>query len=550
MKRQPDDNKLRGGYYTPPTVARFLAEWAIRDANDAVLEPSCGDGELALVAAQRLKALSGPQSGSVTAVEFERTEALVASARLHDAGVDDSVDVCVGDFFAFAQESLAAGRMYDVVLGNPPYIRYQTFPEEHRTIALQLMVEVGMKPSRMTNAWAAFVVAAMRVLREGGRFAMVLPAELLQVNYAAQIREYMAREFGRVDLIAFDKLVFEGIQQEVVLLLAEKNRADEHSISVTVLSDATPLRTSPAEVLRASAPKPLLAESEKWTKYFLDRRDIELLRELRAHPGIRLSGDYLDIDVGVVTGENSFFVVDAATIEKYDLADYCRPLAGRSAQLAGLDFTSSDWHDLAASGVRNSLLHIAVPVQPNSGVSKYIALGEERGVHLGYKCRIRKEWYVVPSVWEPDGFMLRQVAACPRVVSNSAGATCTDTLHRVRLVGPASMRQAATGFLNSLTLAFGEVTGRAYGGGVLTFEPSEAERLPVPALELCTVDFERADMTIRDGQLAELIGEVDKQLLRGELGLTASECSQLGAIWERLRDRRLTRKRSVGRKTS
>ena len=48
------NQKLRGGYYTPPVIARFLAGWAIGAPSDEVLEPSCGDGELLEAAAQRL----------------------------------------------------------------------------------------------------------------------------------------------------------------------------------------------------------------------------------------------------------------------------------------------------------------------------------------------------------------------------------------------------------------------------------------------------------------------------------------------------------------
>jgi hypothetical protein len=36
--------KLRGGYYTRPDVATFLAGWVMEARPRRVLEPSCGDG--------------------------------------------------------------------------------------------------------------------------------------------------------------------------------------------------------------------------------------------------------------------------------------------------------------------------------------------------------------------------------------------------------------------------------------------------------------------------------------------------------------------------
>lgn len=52
-----DEDKLRGGYYTSPKVAEWLCGWAIQSADDAVLEPSCGDGAFLEAAARRLRAL-------------------------------------------------------------------------------------------------------------------------------------------------------------------------------------------------------------------------------------------------------------------------------------------------------------------------------------------------------------------------------------------------------------------------------------------------------------------------------------------------------------
>ena len=48
-------------------------------------------------------------------------------------------------------------------------------------------------------------------------------------------------------------------------------------------------------------------------------------------------------------------------------------------------------------------------------------------------------------------------------------------------------------FLNSMTFAFSEVLGRSYGGGVLTFEPSESEKFPVPYTPDVELDFDYVD---------------------------------------------------------
>ena len=56
--------------------------------------------------------------------------------------------------------------------------------------------------------------------RVGGRLGLVLPAELLTVNYAAEVRRFLIERFTKVDVIMFTERVFPEVQEEVVLLLA------------------------------------------------------------------------------------------------------------------------------------------------------------------------------------------------------------------------------------------------------------------------------------------------------------------------------------------
>jgi adenine-specific DNA-methyltransferase len=50
---------------------------------------------------------------------------------------------------------------------------------------------------------------------------LVLPAELLSVNYAAPVREFLFKRFRQVQLVLFAKQVFPEAEADVVLLLAD-----------------------------------------------------------------------------------------------------------------------------------------------------------------------------------------------------------------------------------------------------------------------------------------------------------------------------------------
>ena len=87
-----------------------------------------------------------------------------------------------------------------------------------------IFTKAGLTYSKLTNAWVSFVVGSSLLLKDTfGRIGFVLPAEILQVSFAQQLRNYLAHFFNKINIISFEKLVFPHIQQEVVLLLCEKN---------------------------------------------------------------------------------------------------------------------------------------------------------------------------------------------------------------------------------------------------------------------------------------------------------------------------------------
>jgi adenine-specific DNA-methyltransferase len=176
----------------------------------------------------------------------------------------------------------------------------------------------------------------------------------------------------------------------------------------------------------------------------------------------------------------------------------------------------------------------------------YIRSGELDGINGGYKCRIRRNWFVVPSKWIPDAFMLRQVHSFPKLVVNEGGAMPTDTIHRVRFRRPCDHRQVAAAFLNSLTFAFSEIRGRSYGGGVLTFEPSEVEGLPLPLSGAERLPADEVDQLLRRGRVNDALDVSDRILLREGLGLSHRDVRKLREIWETLRDRRIRRRPRAG----
>jgi adenine-specific DNA methylase len=550
--------KLRGGYYTPSQIADWLAKWAIRSASDSILEPSCGDGRILHAAMMRLLDLGASHADvaeNAQGVELFPGAADAARARLRPALGRRAADmVQVDDFFAWRERTEA--RRFTAVLGNPPFIRYQSFPEPSRTRAMKLMTDSGLRPNRLTNIWVPFLVGATESLLAGGRLAMVLPAELLQVSYAAQLRAFLTERFEHVGLIACNELFFHGAEQEVLLLLAEgalPSRAGGNRCRVSLAQLDTAekiLAADPATLLASLEEKDVRGDSEKWLKYFLTAREISFMREVRGHPLVAEASRFARIDVGVVTGKNEFFVLRASELRSRGLERATLPLVSRSAHLRGTVVSTDDWKLIAEGDERVHLVNI----RQNKGKplkkaeADYIRSGEAQRVHEGYKCSIRRPWFHVPATWIPDGFLFRQIHDFPRFVRNAAGVTSTDTIHRFSAQDCDPEAFVASTFTH-LTAASAEIEGRSYGGGVLELEPTEAERLLVPGTLSAAVPLREADAFIRRGELAALLKENDKRVLREALGMSAKDCEALKSIWEKLRDRRLARNKSAKRST-
>jgi len=554
-----DADKLRGGYYTSSEVASWLCAWAIRSSKDRVLEPSCGDGAFLEVAAKRhaeMGARSPTIAKQLIGIEILATEAARARARVKDLLGPRARDVVeTGDFFGWFQQNRQP--LFDAVVGNPPFIRYQSFPEPHRSRAMTIMAEQGLSPNRLTNIWVPFVVAAASSLRPGGRLALVLPAELLQVSYAAQLRSFLTDRFARIDIVACNELFFENAEQEVVLLLADGALAaasEANCCRVTMTESRTLAEITnrlPSVVLAAAKPKTIRHDNEKWLKYFLTEREITFMRALRDASVTANLSSHASVDVGVVTGKNEFFVLTSEQVAALKLESYTAPLISRSVHLKGAVVGKGDWKTMAAAGDRVHLLHLA-PINGtklSGALARYIRSGEGAEVNKGYKCSIRTPWYAVPSVWTPDGFLFRQIYDFPRAVLNKAGATSTDTIHRITCKADKPERVIANTY-TWLTAASAEIEGRSYGGGVLELEPTEAERLLMPAQLNGAMPLAECDRLTRAGRLDDVLEENARIVLMGHMGLSQTDCHLLRDIWAKMRDRRMARRRRGKRESA
>jgi len=551
--------KERGAFYTPMRIASFIIEWAIRDKQDKLLDPGAGEGIFLAEGYKRLRELgsnSNDASNQIFGIELDAKTAKDATEALQKL-CGTRVRLINGDFFDIKPPTLlepdsGSVPLVDTIVGNPPYIRYHSFKGEARSKGLAAAKAAGVELTSLTSSWAPFIVHATRFLISKGRLGMVVPAELLNVDYAAPIRQMLLEHFKDITIVSFEKRVFPEVLEDTVILLADKNGVRK-GVSILRLADLEQLdHLDPRSLEANTMPKTIIPQSEfkeKWTRHLLRFEDYELYREIASRPEIAPLSTFAMVDIGVVTGDNDYFILSARETNASKIEEtFLTPIVSGASHLRGAVFRRSDWRKLWEDDEKCMLLNIGLPREEAQQYSvwPYLMQGENRQIHKRYKTRTRNPWYAVPYVKIPECFLTYMSYRFPRLVLNEARATNTNTIHSVLISERRRAKRLVASFYNTLTLLSTELVGRSYGGGVLKLETQEAEKVRVPRLDdAISKELEgrlnRIDELIRKKSPDEAIRLVDNVVLEGYLGLGSTTVNELRKVYDSIRSRRLAK---------
>ncbi len=532
--------KARGAFFTPEGIANHISEWAIREAHDEVFEPSTGEAAFLNAAVNRLRSL-GHSAPVVHGVEIHEPSARAARALVRSAG--GQARIKVSDFFL-----VEAVPSFDAIIGNPPYIRFQEWTGDQRARARFAALQQGVALTGLASSWAAFVVHSAGFLKPGGRLGLVLPAELLSVNYAAPVRRFLLENFARVELVVFDEQVFPDAEADTVLVKAEGwKRAPAGRAHLRQTRNVESLGSLGTGTTWAP-----IDTSDRWSATVLSQGTNVAMSRLEESRKFGPLESYGATTLGAVTGGNRFFALSPSRVKELEIPrrDLVRISPPGSAHLRGLELTSSDLNRLGKMGQSTWL--VLPGKNPADSTSRYIESGRVAGVDQAYKCRVRKTWWRVPVLEAPDLFLTCMNADTARLTTNSAGVRHLNSIHGVYLDEKArelGREVLPVASLNSMTLLSAEMVGRSYGGGVLKLEPREADRWLVPSLSMLALHRNEL-LAVKPAvrrllAMKDLIGAValvDEVLLADSL--TNKELGSLRADRAMLASRRTERGRS------
>ena len=198
---------------------------------------------------------------------------------------------------------------FDVVIGNPPYIRQEELGEIKPYLQEHYKTYAGT-----ADLYVYFVERALTIMRPGAAFSYIIPNKWMRAGYGAALRSFL-QEQHITEIIDFGDLpVFEEATTYPCIMQLEKAASANvfNAAIVTALNYADGLdfsrHLSRFEVLAGEL------RSEGWS--LVPREVQQLLAKIRSK-GVPLS-EYVDGKIyrGVLTGLNEAFVIDQATRDR------------------------------------------------------------------------------------------------------------------------------------------------------------------------------------------------------------------------------------------
>jgi adenine-specific DNA-methyltransferase len=476
------NKKLIGSFYTPKIIADFLVNHLskkVRGKELSVLEPSSGDGIF-------IKTILNDSNFSkkikeIVAVEREEEEIRKVKL-LTKSKVLKTVNK---DFLDFQNNNK---QKFNLVVGNPPYIKKSLLDERQILLCERIHKSFSsLSINKIKNIWTAFLVRSISFLKEDGVLALVLPAELLQVKYALELRELLQTEFERIEIFTFKELLFEGCKGQDTLILVCEKKSISKGVFFTQIDDVNMLGEKNFKLAKSTNIK-----EAKWN-HQLSSDEYELIDKLSKK--IKTVNDYCSSKAGIVTAANDFFIVNKDIAVEYKLTKYLKPIIQKGIFVNGsVELNSNDFDTLIENSKPSFLLALNNETKygNNKKIIDYLKIGFKKELNQRYKMTIRNNWYEVPNVGSaPEAFFFKRCNEYPKLIKNNASVLVTDSAYKIEMKNEYDINTMIYSFYNSLTLAFAELNGRFYGGGVLELTPNEFKGLPIPYTNINTNEFNK-----------------------------------------------------------
>lgn len=464
-----------GTFFTPPGVVEWmLKRWKELHPNPAtVIDVGAGVGAFTTAAA------STWSDADVWAVDVNPTtlgllglccSGLNALRSPHSS--EPGVRLACADFVDWIQSNWISLRGPRLVLGNPPYTRLQLLPMADRQ---RLGAAAGALCGGRASLSALITATTIRMLGPDDGLCLLLPAQWLEADYAAGLRDWLWEATDRrISLHLLKPGVFHDAQVDAVALLVGPSSGRFQPFEVSRQEESHPEHATVARIIDRRADCP-----SKWRSLFCPNR----LVEIRERSGLALSV-FARVSRGIATGANGFFIMTEAQRSILNLpSDSVAGLVMRLRDYPG-DEISVDEVGRQSEDTPRWLLLAGTESQTDDSVRTYVHSAENEGVSNGFLCRQRKVWYDLrPEARIPDVIIGPVTKSAFRFLENSSRSLISNNLYGLTWHSwvPQSSRQAILTWLRGEEgQKYVMSEARTQGNDLKKVEPGALNRMLLP----------------------------------------------------------------------
>jgi len=490
-----------GAIYTPHDLAHGMAKWSLLTKNDKILDLGVGEGAFIFASYERLinlgaSALEASRQIFGAEIDAGRFGAFRQNAMTRNLTFPNVENI---DFFDYQQPQ---EELFDVVIGNPPYVRRYSIPSVQK-IRNVVLSSTGLNANELKNLsdlYIYFILHAATKLRSGGRLCVVTADPWLNVGYGRVLKNYLLQNFSIENLITIDRRLFPDVDVRAVVLHATKTVANTVVSPITTFTrvlNGLPIENIPiyssnpnAKIVDVSEVKinqeNLLAKNQ-WGIYF---KIGELYKKLYGLSKMSAISQIASTQIGHQTLAKDFFILPSEKAHQVE-SHFLRPIA--QAPKFYFHRPILFGNDKIESYV--FCCNLSKQELRNTKALKYIEAGEEKEVEVrgkgftvkGYQSKERIQrakrqyWYDIQTSLDkrPSSEILvpRFIYNEYIVLWNQAQYVTGELFLEFRPASAFDTRVYLAILNSSLMELMFRVHAQTYGGGTNNMSPGEFKRI-------------------------------------------------------------------------
>jgi len=221
------DRKVNGAFFTPTYVVDFIINEVQPLEKDKCLDPSCGSGAflIGLVEYYQKQYNKGIKKTVIENIfgsdildyNVKRAKLILSIYALQYNEILEEKD-----FNIYHQDSLKANwkNKFEIIVGNPPYVKYQDLSDENRTYLLTNWKSIK---NGTFNLYFAFFELGHNILSQNGRLGYITPNNYFTSLAGLSLRQYFSHKKCLTRIVDFrHKKVFDAQTYTAISFINKK----------------------------------------------------------------------------------------------------------------------------------------------------------------------------------------------------------------------------------------------------------------------------------------------------------------------------------------